>query len=51
MRFLMTATLTIVILGILTLTANQAIAQTTNVTGGFTANPSLALEQPLPHVK
>jgi hypothetical protein len=29
----------------------NAMAQTVNVTAGFTANPSLALEQPLPHVK
>lgn len=51
MRFVITATSTIVIVGILTSAANHAMAQTVNVTAGFTANPSLALEQPLPHVK
>jgi hypothetical protein len=51
MRFAIAATLTIVIMGILTLATNHATAQTVNVTAGFTANPSLALEQPLPHVK
>jgi hypothetical protein len=51
MRFVITAILTIVIMGILTLAANHAMAQTANVTAGFIANPSLALQRPLPNVK
>ena len=40
MRFVITATLTIVILGILTLATNHAIAQKANVTVGFIPNPT-----------
>jgi hypothetical protein len=40
MRFVITATLTIVILGILILATNHAMAQTANRTTGFIANPT-----------
>jgi hypothetical protein len=40
MRFVLAGTLTIVILGILTLATNYSIAQTANVTAGFIANRS-----------